>query len=43
MYDGYGFATSYKIMGVIVLFFLLTSAFILSNDRDDDLLPQIAK
>lgn len=42
MYDEYGFAASYKIMGVIVLCFLLVSAFILSNDKEDDLVPQTA-
>ncbi len=33
MYDHYGFSDSYKIMSILVLFFLVISAFVLSSDK----------
>lgn len=38
MYDYLGFATSYKIMGAIVICFLILSAFLLHSDKE----PQLA-
>lgn len=34
MYDNFGFALSYKIMGSVVVFFLIISAFLLHNDQE---------
>ena len=37
MYDNFGFATSYKMMGIIVVIFLIISAFLLRSDNESNL------
>lgn len=34
MYDNFGFSLTYKIMGIIVVFFLIVSALLLTQDKD---------
>lgn len=42
MYDHYGFATSYKMMGIVVIIFLIVSACVLRSDKQAKLQLQTA-